>query len=622
MHKILIGLVVLTTLISACTSEPTKTENRGSVEEAKLNAIVNEATLSFLQSDPSLSTMLSVTESQAGGKYNHRFPDYSPIGMADLQIAMQQASVKVKTVNSDILSDKALLHKKVVANILDYYTGDMNFSAGFIDSWAGHLPYIVNQISGPLIDLPKLMQEQQPVSNMSQAQDYLSRLAGFKKLVNEVLAKRDADQQSGIVLPAKLHSKTLGYFENFLSPEPSQHNLISTFVTKLAATNIAQDTQQELIDQAIELVKTVVYPSFQKAYRSVQASQSIAKNEDGIWSQPKGAEFYQHAVKYFGDSVFDAQQIHQIGLDEVARISTLMDQILSRNGKRIGSVGERVIALSEDPKYLYENSDVGRQVLLAELREQVATIMAVAPDYFNELPSQKIQVKRISPVTEDGEAFGFYTPPSLDGKRDGVYWINLKDMASIPNFILKTLTYHEAVPGHHFQIALNMLQQDIGILRQNAPFNAYVEGWALYSELLAEEMGMYENDPWGDLGRLQAELYRAVRLVVDTGLHHKKWTREQAIDYFYSTTGTALSTVESEVERYMAWPGQALGYKLGMLQFVELRELARNSLGNQFDISKFHDVILLSGARPMVVVREDINRWIKDQTIKNNEETR
>lgn len=612
MHKILIVLICLTVFISGCTSEPSGTLDQGIVEEAKLETIVNQATTLFLHSEPSLSTMLSVTESQAGGKYNDRFPDYSPIGMADLQIAMQQASNRLAEVNSNVLSDKKVLHKKVVGNILDYYAGDKNFSAGFIDSWGGHLPYIVNQISGPLIDLPKLMQEQQPVNNLSEAKDYLSRLAAFKKLVTEVLAKRDADQDSGIILPAKLHPKTLGYFENFLSPAPSQHNLVKTFKTKLAATDIATDKQQQLVQQAIKLVETVVYPAFQKAHQSVLASQIIAKNEDGIWSQPNGSQFYQHAVKYFGDSVFNAQQIHQIGLDEVARISTQMDQILSHNGKRTGSVGERVIALSAEPRFLYENSDFGRQLLLGDLRIQVSAIMAKAPDYFNALPSQKVQVKRISPVTEDGEAFGFYSPPSLDGKRDGIYSINLKDMTSIPNFVLKTLTYHEAVPGHHFQIALNMLQQDIGILRQNAPFNAYVEGWALYSELLAEEMGMYQDDPWGDLGRLQAELYRAVRLVVDTGLHYKKWTREQAIDYFYSTTGSALSTVESEVERYMAWPGQALGYKLGMLQFVELRELARKELGDKFDIKAFHDLILLPGARPMAVVRDDVNRWIED----------
>jgi len=262
---------------------------------------------------------------------------------------------------------------------------------------------------------------------------------------------------------------------------------------------------------------------------------------------------------------------------------------------------------------LYEDSDQGRQTLLDDLNVQVQTVMAKAPTFFKTLPSQDVAVKRIPVESQAGEAGGFYTQPSLDGSRGGIYWINLRDMSAVPKFSLKTLTYHEAVPGHHFQIALNMAQQNIGLLRQNAPFNAYVEGWALYAELVAKEMGMYENDPFGDLGRLQAELYRAVRLVVDTGLHRKKWSREQAIDYFHNTTGTSMTDVVAEVERYMAWPGQALGYKLGMLQFVELRDMAKNALGDKFDILAFHDVILLPGARPMSVVKQDVQAWVASQ---------
>ena len=206
-------------------------------------------------------------------------------------------------------------------------------------------------------------------------------------------------------------------------------------------------------------------------------------------------------------------------------------------------------------------------------------------------------------------------PPALDGSRPGVYSINLKDMKAQPSFSLKTLTYHEAVPGQHFQISLNMAQTDIGIMRQNGQFNAFTEGWALYSELVAYEMGMYENDPWGNLGRLQAEVYRAARLVVDTGLHHKRWTREQAIDYFHKTTGTAMSDVKSAIERYMAWPGQALGYKLGMLKIVELRDWAKAELKESFDIKAFHDLVLLPGARPLTVLEQDVKRWVKQQKV-------
>jgi len=271
--------------------------------------------------------------------------------------------------------------------------------------------------------------------------------------------------------------------------------------------------------------------------------------------------------------------------------------------------------LSDEPRFLYENSPEGHAKLLSDLNKQIEEIMVKAPMMFASMPEQRVEVRRIPEVSQDGEAGGFYTPPSLDGTRPGIYWINLRDMKANASYGLKTLTYHEAVPGHHFQIALNMAQTDIGLLRQNAPFNSYVEGWALYSELLAKEMGMYANDSWGDLGRLQAELYRAVRLVVDTGLHAKKWTREQAIDYFHASTGIAMVDVVAEIERYMAWPGQALGYKLGMLEFVELRKQAEEHLGDKFDIREFHDIILLNGARPMASVRNDIEQWSKQKML-------
>jgi uncharacterized protein (DUF885 family) len=270
------------------------------------------------------------------------------------------------------------------------------------------------------------------------------------------------------------------------------------------------------------------------------------------------------------------------------------------------------MALNDDPRFLYEDSDAGREQLLEDLRQQVEDIMKKAPQLFATLPKQPVQVKRVPIVKEKGAAGGYYMPPALDGSRDGEYYINLYDIKSNPSFGLKTLTYHEAVPGHHFQIALNMEQKGLGIMRQNGQFNAYVEGWALYSELLAKEMGAYEGDPWGDLGRLQAELYRAARLVVDTGLHHKRWSREKTVEYFYQTTGVSRNDAQNAINRYMAWPGQALGYKLGMLKLVELRQWAKAQLGTKFDIKVFHDLVLLPGSRPLTVLEDDVKRWVKD----------
>lgn len=380
---------------------------------------------------------------------------------------------------------------------------------------------------------------------------------------------------------------------------------------------MSESQRSTLVNRATRAINEVVYPAYQNAKNAVLESQKVAKNDDGIWSQPGGEEFYQHEISFLGDSTLSAEEIHQVGISEVTRISSQMDKILKENGFMTGSVGERMIELATQPDQVYPDSDEGRKALLDGLNIKIEEIMEKAPQFYGTIPSQQVDVRRIPPVTEAGEPGGFYSPPSLDGKRPGIYWINLRDMAAVPKFGLTTLTYHEAVPGHHFQVALNMAQQDIGLLRQNAPYNAYAEGWALYSEYFASEiMGMYDNDSLGDLGRLQAELYRAIRLVVDTGLHYKRWTREQAIDYFHTTSGTSLSDVIPEIERYMAWPGQALGYKLGMLKFVELQQKASKVLGDKLDIRQFHDVILLPGARPMAMVEQDINEWIESQKVK------
>ena len=624
MIKRLLIPFALSALVSACSTShdqdasalqaPNAQQSQDMVNtqrnQRQLQTLVEQYTKQFLRYEPLLSTAIGVPESLAGAGYNKRFTDFSAMGMRKLQDDMNTAAMAVAKVDNNGFSQDEKRHQQIVTDILRYYAGFSEFHGGYIDTWAGHLPYIINQLSGPLIDVPKVMQVQQPVSNVEEAQDYIARLQHFDFLVAGVLEKYKTDKLNGVQLPTKLYPKTLAYFENFLASPVSEHALVTSFTKKLEQTSLSQNEQTALIKQAQEALTNVVYPAYQTVKDTLLATQAHAPQGDGIWAQPNGDAMYLHEVRYLGDSSITPDDIHQLGLDEVARISTEMDTILRAQGYDEGSVGERMVLLAEQPEFLYQDSDEGRAQLLNDLNGQIAEIMAKTDMYYGALPTQKVEVKRIPKVTEAGEAGGYYSQPSLDGERPGIFWINLRDMSAVPSFSLKTLTYHEAVPGHHFQIALNMAQQDIGLLRQNAPFNAYVEGWALYSELVAKEMGMYEEDPFGDLGRLQAELYRAVRLVVDTGLHRKKWTREQAIEYFHETTGTGMTDVIAEVERYMALPGQALGYKLGMLQFVELRHMAERELGSEFDLKRFHDLLLLPGARPMSVVRSDVKRWI------------
>jgi uncharacterized protein (DUF885 family) len=586
-----------------------KVPSRDSIDQ-----LIAKHTAEFLKTQPGLSTSLDIDPVLAGGHYNNRHPDYSPKGFLDMQAIMNRQANELKQIDGSQLSNNDKMHLKIVEIIERYYAGDQDFLAGYIDTWGGHLPFVLSQINGPLIDVPKMMTSQQPIRNAAEVADYIERMRAFDQLVDAVIAKVKFDAQHGVRLPAKLYPKTYAYLQNFVGPNPSEHPLVSYLVGKLEnITSISDTDKDNITKEATSIVAKTIYPAFNKVSTLLQEMEPLAPKEDGIWAQKGGASFYQHEIEYLGDSDLSADQIHQIGLDEVKRISEEMNLILVENGYKEGSVGARMVALGSEPRFLYEDSDAGRQQLLNDLNDEIKVIMQKAPSLFNVMPTQKVIVKRMPVDSEAGSPGGFYNSPSLDGSRPGTYTINLRDMKGLPNFGLKTLTYHEAVPGHHFQIALNMAQTDIGLFRQNASFNGFIEGWALYSELVAKEMNMYEGDPWGDLGRLQAELYRAVRLVVDTGLHYKKWTREQAIDYFHTTTGTSLTDVTSEVERYMAWPGQALGYKLGMLKMVELRALAKSELGEKFDIKAFHDLILLRGARPMILVEQDVRAWINTQ---------
>ena len=591
--------------------EQTQATSAQPISRATLDGIIDKHSKAFLQQHPTLGTALGLDDAVAG---NHRvsLPDYSPAGFNAMRQTMQQAATELAALSREGLPDLDSLHLETNQIIDQYYAGDSQFKGGFIDTWGGQLPYVVNQIWTPVMGAPTTMQDQQLVENAGQAEDYLTRLTALAHLVQQVEDKAKADADAGVVLPKNLFPNTLLFLANFIAGPAQQHPLVSSFADKLdALAELSEEQKNGFIDRATQIVSNDIYPRYAQLHSYLTDLQSRAPEGDGIWAQPGGAEFYLHQIKYQADSALSPQQIHQVGLDEVSRISAEMDHLLRQNGHSEGSVGERMNKLAADPQFIFADSPQGREELLAYLRSQIDQVMAIAPSLFATMPTQAVVVKRVPEVSQASAPGGYYSPPSLDGSRPGEFFINLRDMQAVPSFSLKTLVFHEAVPGHHFQIALNMAQTDIGLMRQNAPFNAFAEGWALYSEQVAKEMGIYADDPWGDLGRLQAELYRAVRLVVDTGLHYKKWSRQEAIDYFHQTTGNALSDVTAEIERYMAMPGQALGYKLGMLKFLELRELARTELGEKFDIKIFHDLILLPGARPMSLVEGDVRRWIE-----------
>ncbi len=560
------------------------------------------------------ATMYGLSNEEVGKEFNDQLADFSPKKEVELRQKLATLSKQISSYNLIQTTSTDIDNQQVMTGITQYFAGHKDFTIGYIDVWMGLSPFIVNQINGPLIDIPRIMQNDQPITTEQEALNYIARLDKFDTMIASIEEKLNFDSAQNWLPPKSTVTGALRYLNGFTSVEPKAHVFVTSFTDKLAKiSTLSAQQKQQLTVQVIEKVTKAVYPAYQSITAATEQLLTKARSEAGVWAQPNGEAYYQEAIRQLGDSSLSADEIHQLGLDEVKRISAEMNTILVSEGYKNGTVGARMVSLNEEARFLYEDSQAGREQLLADLNGYIDEITLKMAPVFKTKPSYQVQVRSFPVEIQDGAPGGQYSPPAVDGSKPGIYWINLRDMKANPKFGLKTLTYHEANPGHHWQASLNMDQASLPFLRRIAPYNAYAEGWALYSEKVASELGLYENDPFGDLGRLQAELFRAVRLVVDTGMHHKRWTREQAITYMSEITGTAESDVVAEIERYITWPGQALGYKLGMLKILSLREQAKAELGDKFELSAFHDVVLLGGAVPMVVLERNVNQWIKGQ---------
>ena len=623
-YSLLASAIVTALGLSACVKQSDTvavTKSTPASQSAEISVVISaeqSLTALYLQAKQSLfkqralsATMYGLSEQDVGQDVSSKMELYGSANEAKLRAELLSISNKIAGIKLEGDDITAKNNQQVMAGLTRYFAGEPNFTVGFIDTWMGLSPFIVNQINGPLIDIPRIMQNDQPITTEQQALDYIARLGAFDRLANSIIEKQAADAGQNWLPPKVTLQGAIKYLKGFTSVPAEQHTFVSVFADKVdKIDSLNAEQKQALIKQVISKVSQVVYPAYQSVQKASEQLLAKSRDESGIWAQPNGSDYYQDAIKQLGDSELTPSEIHQLGLGEVARISVAMDTILQQQGYKQGSVGERMVALNEEPRFLYEDSTVGREELLSDINGYITEMTTKMAPVFKTTPSYQVEVKAFPVEVQDGAPGGQYTSPAVDGSKPGIYWINLRDMKANPKFGLKTLTYHEANPGHHWQIALNLDQAELPFLRRIAPYNAYAEGWALYSEQVAFELGMYENDPFGNLGRLQAELFRAVRLVVDTGLHDKRWTREQAISYMSEQTGTAESDVIAEIERYMAWPGQALGYKLGMLKILSLREQAEKRLGENFDLAEFHDVVLLNGAVPMAVLSRNVNYWL------------
>ena len=604
--------------LTSCSGDKTKQSQVEPVKQvqqslpiSQLKTLYTQAGKALFLARPLAATSAGAPKELVGNDINTKMTRFTPQSEAKLRRDLVSLTQQIAAFPEDGLNIKQLENKQVMESVLRYFSGEPNFNIGYIDTWMGLSPFIVNQINGPILDVPRALTDGHQINTLQDADDYIVRLKQLDEMISSVQVKFVADAALSWLPPKEVLSGAISYLEKFTENVAAKHSLVTSFETKLAKLDsISLEQKTALIASAKKIINEEVFPAYAQLAETAKMLLPKSKVESGIWAQPNGAAYYQDAISQLGDSDLSAQAIHQLGLDEVARISTQMNSILQEQGYETGSVGERMVALSKEPRFLYEDSEAGRKKLIEDVNGFITQMTQEMSPVFKTKPEYQVEVRSFPKETQDSMPGGQYSPPPLDGSIPGIYWINLRDMQAVATFTLKTLTYHEANPGHHWQISIALGQKDLPFLRLVAPYNAFIEGWALYSEQIAYELGLYENDPFGNLGRLQDELFRAVRLVVDTGLHHKKWNRDKAIAYMMDVTGTPESSCRAEIERYMAWPGQALGYKLGMLTILKLRKQAEVDLAGKFDLAEFHDVILTGGAVPMTVLKVKINAWV------------
>jgi uncharacterized protein (DUF885 family) len=473
--------------------------------------------------------------------------------------------------------------------------------------------YPLNQMFGAQSQMPNFMMTMHPVVSKLEARNYIKRLSKFGVKFDQVMEGLVMREQKGVIPPQFVVRHVINEMTAFVGKPARENPLYTVFAEKLGKLEklSATDRQRLLDDVAAEIERTV-YPAYQKLITYFTALEAKATTDDGVWKLPNGDAYYAHCLRSNTSTDYTPQQVHEIGLAEVARIEAEMKAILETVGYTdVVAPTKKLAELAREERFLYPNDDTGRAAALAEYQRLLDEMTAGLGPYFDIRPKAALKVERVPEFMEKTSALAYYQPGDLSGWRPGAFYANLRDMREIYKFGMKTLAYHEGIPGHHFQIAIAMELKGIPFFRRLVPFTAYAEGWALYAERLAAEMGFYQNDPYGDLGRLDSELFRAVRLVVDTGIHYKKWTREQAIEYMEAHTASAHESVVSEIERYIVMPGQACAYKLGMIKMLELRDRAKKALGEKFDLRQFHNVVLKNGSMPLSLLERVVDDYIQ-----------
>lgn len=471
--------------------------------------------------------------------------------------------------------------------------------------------YPVNTMFGAHTQMPTFLMNFHRVESVEDAEAFITRLNGIGTQVDQLIINLQRRQDAGVLPPKFVFPVVIPATQNVITGAPFTEGddspLFANFKTKTAGLKLPEADSAALVAKAEAALTGTVKPAYEKLIAFLGEQEKSATTDHGVWKFPDGEAFYNTMLKRFTTTDLTADEVHQIGLDNVERIHNEMRSIMAKVGYE-GTLQEFFVFMREDKQFYYDNSDEGRTAYLAEATAMIERMEAKIPEYFGLLPKAPMEVKRVEPFRERSAGKAFYQSPSQDGSRPGRYYANLYDMAQMPKYQMEALAFHEGIPGHHMQRSITQELEGVPMFQKFTGFTAYTEGWGLYTELLGKDMGFY-TDPYSDFGRLAMELWRACRLVVDTGLHSKRWTREQAIQYLTDNTPNPSGDIENAINRYIVMPGQATAYMIGKIKIHELREWARGEMGESFDIKGFHDEVLRHGPVPLNVLEANIKKW-------------
>src|SRR5690554_1589383 len=610
-YKYIAAAVSLALMTSACSESTTSSTTNSATQMAatetvaqeneseKANKLFDAIFMANVMRSPTYQSYLGIKDDQ------DQWDDISDQRRAEGLALTKEHLAQVLALDESKLDEQTKLSWQLIQQQLEHEIEDYK--------WRDY-NYPVNQMFGLHSSVASLLINQHGITEVKDAEAYIARLNGLPALFEQLAKNLQVRADKGIIAPKFVYPYVISDSKNIISGAPFDNGepnvLWADFTKKVDALQLDAEQLKSLREAAQQALLESVKPAYENLIRAVEGIAAQADNVDGAWKFPDGKNFYNNALQRITTTNLTANEIHEIGLSEVTRIHNEMREVMAKVGFE-GTLQEFFVHMRTNQDFIYPATDEGRERYINEATALIDNMRGRLDELFLTKPKADLTVKRVEPFREQSAGRAFYQQPSLDGSRPGIYYANLYDMPSMPTYQMEALAYHEGIPGHHMQIALSQELEGLPMFRKFGRYTAYTEGWGLYSELVPKEIGLYQ-DPYSDFGRLAMELWRACRLVVDTGIHAMQWTREEGIDYYVNNTPNAKADAIKMVERHIVMPGQATAYKIGMNKIVELREKAKAELGEAFDIRQFHKAVLANGPVPLNVLEQFVNDYISE----------